>query len=216
MQEGSSGTLVLEDSCSPYLSMLICHVEGNSSHYTSEHVSDVFKTYPSLEDTNTRSILVCSNKTDKTLQKVANKASSVVNHSHSVEDPKKIGKPLKGKEKGENPFQKELPVIGEVNALEGNSWKMMRKGLLRPGSREDGAMNNVLEIHGFASCLSCRSQGVLGVARVHVHLFCTLGTMLVCFGDGMGRDGVSACHGSPSLPPPLGYALVALANIIPG
>jgi len=61
--------------------------------YTSECISDVFETYSSPEDTSMRSILFCRNKKDKTLQKVANKANSVVNHSRSAEDLEKIQKP---------------------------------------------------------------------------------------------------------------------------
>jgi len=38
--------------------------------------------------------------------------------------------------------------------------------------------------------------------------------VLVCFGDGMEWE--SACHGSPRLPPPLGYAAVALAHMVQG
>lgn len=91
-----------------------------------------------------RSILFCSNKKGKTLQKVSNKASSVVNHSCHMEDLEKPGKAPKGKKKKKNwrkPLLEGVTVILEINAAEGNSqegWRRVSWGLRV--SSEDGMM----------------------------------------------------------------------------
>lgn len=152
--------------------MLTCHVDRNISRYTSECISDVFEKYPSPEDTSMRSSLFCSNKKYKTLHKVANKASSVVNHSRAVEDLEKTWKPYKKESEGGKPLPGvtsnfgrkcsggEQPEEDEEEVTEAIEW----------AGRTMQWRKDVLEIPGFASCLFCRSQGVLGEATGHVHL----------------------------------------------
>lgn len=73
---------------------------------------------------------------------------------------------------------------------------------------------DVLETLGIASCLSCRSQGVLGQAMGHVHLPAHQKVYWCVLGVGWGN--VPQQHPSSSSLPPLGYATVALAHRVQG
>lgn len=156
-----------------------------------------------------RSILFCSNKKDKTLQKVSNKASSVVNHSCHMEDLEKPGKAPKGKKKKElekTPARRSYSNSGN-KCCRWEQPRRMKKGFLRPQGEQRGWYDEERMCwRSLASPPSSSTGHRVSLGRSEAFLHFVF----------MGWDGASMCL-DRSLPcPPPGYDVVSLANTVQG